>query len=66
MKKVKDRPKREQAKTLRILENIATVPESVCETPSTSFHHRSQQLDISETLLRRILHKDLGNQSVKG
>ena len=28
--------------------------------PSTSIHQRSQQLNISETSLRRILHKDLG------
>ena len=34
--------------------------ESVCEAPSISIHHRSQQLNISETSLRRILHKDLG------
>ena len=30
------------------------------EAPSTSIHRRSQQLNISETSLRRILHKDLG------
>ena len=34
--------------------------ESVCEAPSTSIYSRSQQLNISETSLRRILHKDLG------
>ena len=34
--------------------------ESVCEAPSTSIHRRSQQLNISETSLRLILHKDLG------
>ena len=34
--------------------------ESVCDEPSTSIHRRSQQLNISETSLRRILHKDLG------
>ena len=33
--------------------------ESVREAPLTSIHRRSQQLNISETLLRRILHKDL-------
>ena len=33
--------------------------ESVCEAPSTLIH-RSQQLNILETSLRRILHKDLG------
>ena len=66
MKKVKetgtliDKPKREQPKTVRTRENIAAVAESVCEAPSTPIHRRSQQLNISETLLRRILHNDLG------
>ena len=45
---------------MRTPENIADVAESVCEAPLTSIHHRSQQLNISETLLRTILHKDLG------
>ena len=54
------KPKREKPKTMRTLENIAAVTESVCEAPSTSIHRRSQQLNISKTLLRRILHKDLG------
>ena len=52
--------KGEKPKTLRAPENIAAVVESVCEAPSTSIHRRSQQLNISETSLRRILHKDLG------
>ena len=71
MKKVKeigiliDIPKREKPITLRTLENIAAVVESVCEAPSTSIHRRSQQLNISETSLRRILHKDLGMQPHK-
>ena len=34
--------------------------QKVCEAPSTSIQRRSQQLNISETSLRRILHKDLG------
>ena len=55
-----DKPKREKPKTLRTPENIAAVAESVCEVPSTSIHHRPQQLNISETSLRRIMHKDLG------
>ena len=55
-----DKPKCEKPKTVRTLENIAAVAESVCETSSTSIHRRSQQLNISETSLRRILHKDLG------
>ena len=35
------------------------VVESVAESPSATIHRRSQQLNISETSLRRILHKDL-------
>ena len=34
--------------------------ESVCDVPLTSIRRRSQQLNISETSFRRILHKDLG------
>ena len=55
-----DKPKREKPKTLRTPENNAAVAESVCEAASTSIHHRSQQLNISETSLRRMVHKDLG------
>ena len=39
----------------------AVVAESVLVAPSTSIHRRSQQLNISETSLRRIFHKDLGS-----
>ena len=48
-----DKPKCEKPKTVRTPENIATGAESVCEAPSTSIHRRYQQLNISETLLRR-------------
>ena len=48
-----DKPQREKLKTVRTSENIAAVAESVCEAPSTSIHRRSQQLNISETSLRR-------------
>ena len=71
VKKVKEtdiltaKPMREKPKTVRIPENITAVAESVCEAPSTSIHCRSQQLNISETLLRRILHKDLGMMPYK-
>ena len=54
-----DKPKRDKPKTVRTPENIAAVAESVCEAPSTSIHRRCQQLNISETSLRQILHKDL-------
>ena len=55
-----DKPKREKQKTVRTPENIAAVSENMCEASLTSIHRRSQQLNISETSLRRILHKDLG------
>ena len=55
-----DKPKYEKPKTVRTPEYIAAVAESVCEAPSTSIHRRCQQLNISGTSLRRILHKDLG------
>ena len=58
-----DKPKREKPKTKLTTENIAALAESVCgEAPSTSIHRRSQQLNISETSLKRILHKDPGIQ----
>ena len=41
-------------------ENITAVAESVRGAPSISIHHRYQQLNISETSLRRILFKNLG------
>ena len=47
------------------IENIAAVAESVCEAPSPSIHRLSQQLNISETSLRRIFHKDLGMMPYK-
>ena len=60
-----DKTKREKPKTVHTPENIAAVPESVCEAPSTSIHRRSQQLNISETSLRQIWHKDLGMMPYK-
>ena len=60
-----DKPKREKPKTVRTPENITAVTESVCKAPSTSIHRRSQQLNISETSLRRILQKDLGMMPYK-
>ena len=51
--------KREKPKTVRTPENISAVAESACEAPSTANHHRFQQLNISETSLRLILHKTL-------
>ena len=55
-----DTLKRKKSKTVRTPENIVAVAESVREAPSTSIHRLTQQLNISETSLRRILHKNLG------
>ena len=52
-----DKQKREKPKTVRTPETIAAVAESLCEASSTSIHRHSQQLNISEALLRRILQK---------
>lgn len=51
---------RKRESTVRTAENIAVVAEDVRDRPTTSTRQRSQQLDISRTSLRRILHKDLG------
>ena len=60
-----DKLKREKSKTVHTPEYFAAVAESICEAPSTPIHRRSQQLNISETSLRRILHKDLGIKPYK-
>jgi DNA-binding IclR family transcriptional regulator len=46
-------------RTGRSLENIAAVTESVAESPGTSIHRRSQQLDIPRSTMQRILTKGL-------
>ena len=51
-----DKPKRKKLKTVRKPENIAAVAESVREASSTPIHRRSQQLNISATSLRRMMH----------
>ena len=68
VKKVKeiDKPKRERSKTVRIFENIAAVAESVREATSTSIYHLSQQLNISDTLLRRIWYDAIESQIGSG
>ena len=57
--------KSKKPKTVRTLENIAAVTEYVREGSLTSIHRRPQQLNISETSLRRILHKEFGMTSYK-
>ncbi|KAJ8962482.1 hypothetical protein NQ318_000870 [Aromia moschata] len=48
------------APRVRTAERVAAVTQSVRENPRTSTRHRAQQLNVSRTSLRRILHKDLG------
>ena len=55
-----DKPKHEKPKTMCTPENIVAVAESVREAPSASVYRRPQQLNFSETSLRRIFNKDLG------
>lgn len=57
-----DKTTRVRTRPVRSTENIAAVAQSVREQPSTSTRHRSQELNISRTSLRRILHKDLGRR----
>jgi len=59
-----DKATRSRARPVRSTENIA-VAQSVLEQPSTSIRHRSQNLNISHTSLRRILNKDLGMKPYK-
>jgi hypothetical protein len=40
-------------------DNIAAVSESVAESPGTSIHHHSQQLDIPRSTMQQSLIKDL-------
>ncbi|KAJ8944957.1 hypothetical protein NQ318_013105 [Aromia moschata] len=49
-----------RASPVRTAEIIAAVAQSVRENPRTSTRHRAQQLNVTCTSLRRILHKDLG------
>ena len=50
---------------MRSAEKIAAVAQSVLEHPSTTIRHRSQELNIPRTSLRKIFHKDLGMKAYK-
>ena len=52
--------KREKPKTVHTPENIDAMAKSVYEASSTLIHLRSQQSNISETSLKKMLHKFLG------
>ena len=54
-----DRTNHSRSRSVRSVENIAAIVQSVLEHPSTSTRHRSQELKIPRTALKRILHKDL-------
>ena len=60
-----DKTTRSRSRPVRSAENIAAVAQSVLEHPSTSTLHRSQELNIPRTFLRKILHKDLGMKPYK-
>ena len=60
-----DKTTHSRSRPLRSAENIAAVAPSVLEHPSTSTRHRSQELNIPRTSLRKILHKDLGMRPTK-
>ncbi|KAJ8940258.1 hypothetical protein NQ318_004968 [Aromia moschata] len=49
-----------RARPVRTAEKIAAVAQSVRENPRTSIRHRAQQLNVSRTSLRRMLHEELG------
>ena len=55
-----DKATRSCARPVRSTENIVVIAQSMLEQPSTSTRHRSQNLNISRTSLKRILTKDLG------
>ncbi|KYM80335.1 hypothetical protein ALC53_09429 [Atta colombica] len=55
-----DKAIRLRARPVRSTENIVAVAQSVLKQLSTLTRHRSQNLNISRTSLRRILNKDLG------
>jgi len=46
-------------RTGRTLDSFAAVSECVAESPGTSLHHCSQQLDIPRSTVQQILTKDL-------
>ena len=56
---------RSRSRSVHSTENIASVAQSVLEHPSRSIPHRSQELNIPRTSLRRILHKYLSSKSYR-
>lgn len=57
---VNNQPTLTRRRNARSNENIAAVRESVRENPRQSIFRRAQELGLSETSTRRILHLDLG------
>lgn len=56
---VRDKPHTGRVKTARTPDNIERVRQSVLQSPKTSSHLRSLQLQMSETTVRRVLKSDL-------
>ena len=54
-----------RSRSVRSAENFVAVVQSVLEHPSTSTHHRSQELNIPRTSLRTYLHRDFGTKAYK-
>lgn len=62
---VSDVKNRNRVRRSRTTENIAAVARSVEENPGLSIPRRSLELDIPQTTLHRILHKDLSLKAFK-
>jgi len=60
-----DKATRSHTRPVRSTENIAAVAQNVLEQLLTSTRHRSQNLNILRTSLRKILNKDLGMKPYK-
>ncbi|VEN62217.1 unnamed protein product, partial [Callosobruchus maculatus] len=62
---VSDVKNKNRARRSRTMENIAAVAQSVEQYPGLCIPRRSLELGIPQTLLHRILHKDLGIKAYK-
>ena len=62
---VSDVKNRTRARRARTPANIASAAHSVKENPGLSIPRRSLELGISQTMLHRILHKDLCLEAYK-
>ena len=65
LEQVSDVKNKTRARRSRTIENISAVAQSVEENPGLSITRRSLKMDIPQTSLHRILHKDLGLKAYK-